>query len=243
MHCREGHWIYCLHAPPSESHFKEYVKKQEGILPILPDDISFELGSLAGCALCPGFEALHRMEVTAFDTVLVTGLGPVGLGTAAIAAFRGARVLGVEPEPFRRELAMELGAEAVFDPAEGDPAEWARELTGGVGPSCAAECSGTAAGLRVCLEAVARLGRVGVVGENHGTVEIGPSEDFIRKGLTVIGTWFMNWTHYAPILDLLRRVPELEKMITHRFPLSEAQEAFETFLSGRSCKVLLHPAK
>ncbi len=239
--CRSGDWVYCRDAPPSATHFAEYVKKQEALLPRLPDDLSLEVGSLAGCALCPAFSALDRAHVGASDTVVVTGLGPVGLGAVAVASFRGARVLGVEPEPYRRKLALRLGAEAALAPQDGASLEWVREQTDGEGASVAAECSGTPEGLRLCVDAAAVLGRVAVIGENHSSVRLGPSDDFIRKGLTVQGTWFMNRLAYPRVFDLIRRKPVVAEVITHEFPLTRAQDAFETFLSGKSGKVLLKP--
>ena len=239
--CRSGNYIYCRQAPQSASHFAEYVRKQEAILPRLPDDISLELGSLAGCALCPAFSALDIMHADAFDTVLVTGLGPVGLGAVAIAAFRGCRVLGVEPEPFRRSLALELGADDAFDPNAGNPFEWVREKTHGKGASCVVECSGRSEAARLYIDAAATLGKVAIVGENPSPVAVSPSNDFIRKGLTVFGTWHGNWLNYTRIFDLIRRKPEVEKIITHQFPFDQAQQAFDTFFSGRAGKVILKP--
>ncbi|MGD2174756.1 MAG: zinc-binding dehydrogenase [Candidatus Brocadiaceae bacterium] len=239
--CRSGEWIYCGNRPEFTGHFREYVKKQEWILPRLPEDISLEVGSLAGCALCPAFSALEIARVTPSDTVLVTGLGPVGLGAVAVASLRGARVLAVEPQAYRRDLAMQLGADEVTDPAQEDALEWARELTDGQGPSCAVECSGGTEPLRLCIDAAATLGRVAIVGENHGPVEMGPSEDFIRKGLTVFGTWFGNWLNYAGVFDVIRRKPDVAKIITHTFAFERAQEAFQTFFSGEAGKVLLTP--
>ena len=239
--CHAGDYIYCPDRPRFMNHYHQFVKKQEAIMPLLPEDIRLEVGSLAGCALCPAFSALDLARVGAFDTVLVAGLGPVGLGAVAIASFRGARVLGVDQEPFRRSLAMELGAEEAFDPTGADAVAWVRERTGGKGASCAVECSGKTEAARLCIDAAAILGRVAIVGENHGRLEVGPSRDFIRKGLTVFGTWFGSWLNYAPIFDLIRRKPEVEKIITHQFPMAQAQQAFETFLSGKAGKVLLKP--
>src|SRR5438270_643826 len=73
---------------------------------------------LACCAIGPSFGAFERMAVNAFDTVLVTGAGPVGLGAVVNAAFRNARVFVAESVPYRTERAKSLGAEAVFDPKD-----------------------------------------------------------------------------------------------------------------------------
>jgi len=239
--CQRGDYIYCPNSYPTSTHFAEFVKKRERILCPLPDDISFELGSLAGCALSPGFSALKRLGVGAFDTVLVTGLGPVGLGAVTVASFRGARVFGSDPEPFRRALARQLGAEVVFDPAEGNALERVLELTDGRGVSVAVDCSGKAQAERLCVDAVAVLGRVAFCGENPGTIELSPSRDFIRKGLTAIGAWHMNLLDVPKLWTLMRRKPEVERIITHQFPFERAQQAFDTFFSGKAGKVLLKP--
>ena len=65
------------------------------------------------------FGGMQAIGVDTFDTVLITGLGPVGIGGIINARFRGARVLAVEPAPWRAALGRALGAE-VLDPAEGD---------------------------------------------------------------------------------------------------------------------------
>ncbi len=237
--CLSGNYIYCPDTPPPMTHFAEFVKKKEDILRPLPDDISFEVGSLAGCALSPGFSALERMDLGAFDTLLVSGLGPVGLGAVTIGSFRGARVLGIEPELFRRTLALELGADEVLDPRQGNALDWVREKTDGKGVSCAVECSGKPEAARFCVDAAATLGKVAFVGENRTALDVKPSPDLIRKGLTLLGTWHMNLLDYPKLLTLMRRKPEVRKLITHTFPFDRAQEAFETFFSGKAAKVLL----
>ena len=88
------------------------------------------------------FGAFQAIEIGAGDILLITGLGPVGLGAVVNARFREARVIGVEPVPWRRERALQMGAEAVFDPGEPDLVEKIRGLTGGKGVTCALDCSG-----------------------------------------------------------------------------------------------------
>lgn len=237
-YCRSGSYIYCADRPEGGSHFAEYVKKQEFILARLPDDVSFEAGSLVGCALGPATSAMRRLEVGAHDTVMIAGLGPVGLGATAVATFLGARVAVVEPEPYRIALAEELGAHDAFDPTTGDPLDWVRDLTGR-GVTCAVDCSGSAEAERLCVDAVAPLGRVAFLGENAGQIEVSPSRDFIRKGLTVIGSWSMDLGDYDRMFDLLRRKPETQSIATHVYPFEEAQAAFEKFLTRQTGKVLL----
>ena len=123
--CRSGDFIYCQHAydyesyagtPEGQGTYNEYLLKPAWILGPIPDGVSYEHGSLAVCGLGPTFGAMDRMGVNAFDTLLITGMGPVGLGGAVNAAYRGTRLISVESIPYRAQKARELGvtAEAVW---------------------------------------------------------------------------------------------------------------------------------
>jgi len=84
--------------------------------------------------------------------------------------------------------------------------------------------------------------RIGIVGENQGTMPISPSRDFIRKGLTLVGCWHMNANDAPDLIAFLRRAPDkADKLITHRFGFGDAQKAFDTFVSRESVKVVLRP--
>ena len=68
-------------------------------------------------------------------------------------------------------------------------------------------------------------------------------DQFIRKELTVIGSWYFNAGEYEELIRLVRRGVKTEKIITHRFSLEKAQEAFSTFVSGESGKVIFVSAR
>jgi threonine dehydrogenase-like Zn-dependent dehydrogenase len=237
--CLRGDYIYCRSKPPKAGHFAEQVLTQDWLCLPLPDDLSFEQGSLVGCALCPGFGALRRMGASGADTVMVTGLGPVGMGAVVAARHLGARVVGIDPEPWRRARALALGAEAAFAGDEADLAERLQALTSGAGFPCALDCSGHPDGERLCVNSAAVLGKVAFVGENFRGVELQPSQQFIRKGLTLFGQWHFNLADYPLVYEMIRRTPGVEQLISHRFPFDEVQTAFETFFSREAAKVLL----
>jgi L-iditol 2-dehydrogenase len=239
--CRSGDYIYCRNKPPFESHFAEYVKIQDFVLSPLPEDISFRTGALAGCALSPAFSAQKRMAVQASDTILITGLGPVGLGAVTVAKFRGARVLAVDIEAYRRELALELGADAVFDGNDMDINALLRQAAGSAGIGKALDTSGNAEAERLCLDSVEARGVVGWIGQNREPVPVNPSLDFINKGLTLLGSWHYNLNDLDELLTILRRRPIAERIITHEYPLARAQEAFDMFMTGKTGKVFLLP--
>jgi L-iditol 2-dehydrogenase len=181
------------------------------------------------------------MNVNAFDTVLVTGLGPVGLGAVINAVYRGARVIGVEGHPYRAALAKALGAEAVIDPADSGAPAKIRDLTGGVGADKAVDCSGAAAAQRLMIDAARRRGHVAFVGEG-GDLVIRVSDDTIRQGLTLHGVWHYNLGDSPKIMQIIRESSALlEKFITHTLPLANVRDAWELQLAGKCGKIVLHP--
>ena len=93
----------------------------------------------------------------------------------------------------------------------------------------AIDCSGSPAGQNLCLNAAAKLGSVAFVGESRAT-EINPSDQIIRKLLTAVGGWYFPLGEWAEIVRLVteQNLP-VEQLVTHRFPLSEAAEAFRAF--------------
>ena len=181
------------------------------------------------------------MTVDAFDTVLITGLGPVGLGGVINAVYRGARVIAVDAQPWRAQRALDLGAEVALTPDD-STLEMIRDLTGGLGVDKALDCSGSVAAHRLCIDATRRRGQVAFVGECSDETSIRISPDMIRKGLTLVGSWHYNLSDAATILRIIEEQPTvMEQLISHRFALEEIQTAFELQATGDCAKVLLHP--
>jgi L-iditol 2-dehydrogenase len=218
--------------------YAQYILKPDYLLTPVPDGMSYEYGAMACCGLGPTFGAMERLGVDAFDTVLITGLGPVGLGGVVNARYRGARVLGVESHPYRAALAKELGAEAVIDPRDPDAAEQVRALTDGVGADKGIETSGTAEAKPFLLDAVRRKGLVAFVGWG-GQVE---ANVLIAKGLTVYGAWHYNLREVGRLMRVIQHSrAQVERLITHRYPMSRLQEAWELQVTGACGKVILDP--
>ncbi|NLT73497.1 MAG: zinc-binding dehydrogenase [Chloroflexi bacterium] len=248
--CRSGDFIYCQHAydyesyagtPEGQGTYNEYLLKPAWILGPIPDGVSYEHGSLAVCGLGPTFGAMDRMGVNAFDTLLITGMGPVGLGGAVNAAYRGTRLISVESIPYRAQKARELGAEAVIDPNDPQALQQVMDLTHGVGVDAAIDCSGTVAAERFCIDATRRRGQVAFVGECYASLPIQISPDMIRKGLTIHGSWHYNMNLFPKVMQVIERSPLVGELISHTFPLSAAQQALELTASNQTAKVILKP--
>ena len=249
-YCVGGEFIHCEHSvdplaatgnSTGVATYAQYLIKQDWLLLPVPDDIAIDHAAMACCGLGPTFGALERMGVDAFDTVLITGLGPVGLGGVINARYRGSRVLAVESNPYRASLARELGAEEVFDPGDPDTPARIRDRTGGVGVDACVDCTGVPAAQRLLIDSARRRGSVAFVGEG-AALEISISTDMIRKGLTLEGSWHYNLADYPKILQIIRSSGEkLSRMITHEFPLAKVADAWELQLTGECGKVVLHP--
>ena len=242
--CLAGEYIHCEHvASPANgvATYAQYVLKQDWLLVPIPGGMSYEHASMACCGLGPTFGAMQLMGVDAFDTVLITGMGPVGLGGVINGVHRGARVIAVEPHPYRAELACDLGAEVCVDPDEGDALARIMDLTDGVGVDKAIDCSGVPFAQRLLIDAARRKGQVAFVGE-AGDLTVRVSADMIRKGLTLRGAWHYNLADTPRVMEIIQDSPaQLDMLITHSFPLSRVREAWELQLTGNCGKVVLHP--
>jgi L-iditol 2-dehydrogenase len=248
--CRRGYYSHCagpedpLEVCGSESGecgFAQYAIKPDWLLEPIPDDISFEHASMACCGLGPTFGAMERTAVDASSTVLITGLGAVGLGGVINARHRGATVIGVVRTPYRANLARELGCDVVVNPLDGDVREQIRSITGGRGVDVAIECSGQHDYQRLVVDAVARMGTVAFLAE-PGEITLQVDADLVQKGVTLLGSLDINRHDAARLLDVIRavRIP-LDRFITHRYPLGRTADAFERQITHECGKIILYP--
>jgi L-iditol 2-dehydrogenase len=245
--CLQGYYIHCQHnrdplaecgSQTGSATFAQYCIKQDWLLIPIPDHMSYEHGSMLCCGLGPTFGAMQKLQVDAFDTVLINGLGPVGQGGIINAVFRGARAIGVDMNAYRRDLALKLGAEAVIDPRDSDALDQVKSLTSGQGADKAVECTAVPEGKRFVLEAIKVLGKAAFVGWT-GSLEW---ECMVPKGITLFGNWHWNLGDADRFLQVVGGSGELlDTVITHRFPMSRIQEAWELQLAGECGKILLYP--
>jgi len=208
-------------------------------LPI-PEGMSFEAGAVATDMLGTQYSAQERLQVSGATTVAIFGMGPMGTAGVMVAKARGARVISVDPLPARLDLASKLGADITIMPVEDTIVDQLKETTDG-GPDMSIDCSGNPMAENWALDATRKLGRVAFVGESRSTT-INPSDQFLRKMLTVIGAWYFplwQWTAIARFV-VEHKLP-LEEMITHRFGLDDAPEAFHLFDVRATEKVVFAP--
>ena len=175
------------------------------------------------------------------EDVLITGAGPIGCMAAAVCRFAGARhVVITDPNPFRLDLAKRLGATRTVDITIESLTDVKRELGMKEGFDIALEMSGHPAGLSDILDHTSHGARVSLLGIFPDKLEI-DFEKVIFKGLVLKGIYgremFETWYKMS---SMVRAGLDPSAIITHEFDASDFENAFETMLSGKSGKVILH---
>lgn len=245
--CRKGYMIGC-HQPARAAygwqrdggHAQFMVAEEMTCLP-LPEPLTYLDGACVACGFGTAYEALVRLQVSGRDRLLVTGLGPVGLATAMLGRALGApEVLGVEASAERRALAVELGlVDEALEPEEAIERIQAR--TQGHGIEVSIDCSGAPAARLLALQALRDWGRCAFVGEG-GTVSFDVSPVLIHKQVTLLGSWVTSLYRMEELVErLVRWDIHPERIVTHRFPLERAAEAYEIADRGDSGKVAILP--
>lgn len=150
----------------------EYVVVNADQVHRLPDCVSLEAGALVE-STAVAWHAVKLGEVVAGSSVLVVGAGPVGLGILLSAKARGTHhVIVSEPSSSRRNLARELGADAI-DPAEVEVAEYVRTVTAGAGVDVAFDAAGAGdATFQPALRSLRAGGRLVLVAAYHSGVKL-----------------------------------------------------------------------
>ena len=210
----------------------DYILVAARTLVPLPEELSYEEGAALACGTGTAYGALLRLDVSGRDTLAVFGQGPVGLSATLLAKAMGARVIAVDVSPTRLEFAREMGADHVIDSREVDPVAEIQQLTHGKGADATMDCTGNADARAQMIRSARIWGRACFVGE-RGTVTLNPTPDIIHKLLTIYGSWTFSVTILAQCMRFVvdRRVP-LDRLITRRYALDQAAQAFSEFEAG-----------
>ncbi len=177
-------------------------------------------------------------------TVAVTGCGPIGLMSIAVAKACGCSTLyATEISPHRAKLAQEMGADLVLNPREGDAAARVVSETAGAGVDVLLEMSGNPAAIRQGFEMLRPGGRASLLGIPSEPVTLDLLRDVIFKGATVLGIYgrrmFETWLQMDALLRDGRL--KLDPLFKERLRLCDYTRAFELLEQGAAGKVLLVP--
>jgi threonine dehydrogenase-like Zn-dependent dehydrogenase len=264
-YCRNGHPYYmcerledygnslnCSREPGLFGGWSEYMYLLPGTqLFRVPDELPDHVAVLTEpMAVTHGFERARRLNDTFAETVVVFGVGPLGMCHLVKARLMGAgELIAIDRLPSRLERAGTFGATATLNASQLDGDELiarVREATGGRGADMILDCSGVPDTFVTSLR-IARVG--GTVVEagafvDMGPVSINPNADICTKNVNVIGVGGETAESYKPAMNLLARnltTLPLETFVSHRLPLEQAREGVELAQRDEAMKVVLSP--
>lgn len=238
-YCVKGQYTWCTSFKFYGSMHAEYFLAAANACHPVPDDVSWDAGVLlTGDGLGVPYHTSTKIASPDIRTVAVFGVGPVGLGNVLVQTRLGRQVIAVDLSASRLAMAKNLGASDVVNAKEVDSVAQVRILTGGTGADACIEAAGRPETALACFAAVRTAGTVVFNGE-QGPLPISPSEQFIRRDITAIGAWFYHFSEFGQMLDLYRKGLRVLDLISHHYPIAEADAAFAKFASGESAKVLL----
>ncbi|MFC1463139.1 zinc-binding dehydrogenase, partial [Verrucomicrobiota bacterium] len=237
-YCNRGESTWCPSFSTLGSMHAQFFRTSARACMRIPDDIPDRAAVLlAGDGFGVPYHTAGKMSETDVRTVAIIGMGPIGLGNAMLQAFLGRTVIAVDISPYRLEYARKLGATHLVNAADADTVEAVRALTDGGADVCV-EAAGRPETLRQCFAAARTAGRVVINGEQPA-VEISPSNDFVRRDITAVGSWFFQLCEFDGMVDLYRKGLDVTQMVSHVFSYRQASEAFRLFAAGEAAKVLL----
>jgi len=226
--------------------FAEYVVLPASGAVKIPADVPLDVACVIGCAVQTGVGAVfNAARVEEGASVLVIGLGGVGLSTVQGARVAGAsRIIVSDPVAERREVARTFGATDLLDPAQEDVMQRTRELTG-VGVDYAFEAAGRASLIQACVNATRNGGTTVCLGAPpiEENLDLGPAPIFLIGGKRVVASVLgdSNALREFPRLVRLWQAGQLdlEGLVTARRPIEEIDQALDDLRASRGVRTVL----
>lgn len=237
INCAQRWGIYGLDRPGA---LQDFMIARARDCVIVPDNITLDEACYYSCGAGTGYLALKRGDFGLGDTVAVVGLGPVGLAAAFFAHRAGANVTGFDTQDARNEFALQLGVTACVNPLRENGYERVMELTNGHGADVVVEATGISAGRDMAFSTAALHGRVVCVGFTDEVTPIHLQRDVLQKQVDVRGAWMFPIHALDDMLQSMSRGNvSIEPLITARYSLDEADEAWKFFAAGSIGKTVI----
>uniref|UniRef100_A0A8C4Z2Z0 Sorbitol dehydrogenase n=1 Tax=Gadus morhua TaxID=8049 RepID=A0A8C4Z2Z0_GADMO len=233
--------IFFCATPPDDGNLCQYYKHCANFCYKLPDNVTFEEGALIE-PLSVGIHACRRAGVTLGTTVLICGSGPIGLVCLLVAKAMGASVVVItDLSSERLKMAQEVGADFPLLVTREDSAQdVAQRVAGRLGkqPHVTIECTGAESSIQTAIYATRSGGVVVLVGLGAEMASV-PLVNAAVREVDIRGVFRYCNTWPMAIAMLASGKVNVKPLVTHRFPLEEAAQAFETTRQGHGVKVML----
>ena len=232
---------------PSGGGFAEYVRVMDWIVENgtvgIPDGISFEQATFVEPVntCMKGIEALRLRQG---ETVLTIGQGPIGIILSVLARKAGASLITSDLHAQRLKIGESFGLETTIDASQANVVDRVRELTGGRGADAVILAVGGNALIRIAMDAARPGGRVLLFAQTqHGEAVIDPAAICVDEK-TLVGSYSASVDLQAEsVRFVMNRDMDLERLISHRFPLSESAAALDLAAHPQpsSMKIMIQP--
>jgi threonine dehydrogenase-like Zn-dependent dehydrogenase len=242
--CRRGYMISCTNEYRAaygwqrDGGMAPYILADEKDLVALPDNLTYTDGAQIACGFGTVYEGLEKIGICGNDAVLVVGLGPVGLATLMLAKAMGAeKLIAFDVMKERVDLAIEKELATHAFVSDDTALDKVMELTNGMGCERTVDASGHTQGRQLAIRGTRKWGKCVFLGEG-GTVEFNPSPDIIHDQITIYGSWVTSiWKMEELVERISRWRIHPEDLVTHRFTLDQADEAYRLMNEGKCGKV------
>jgi L-iditol 2-dehydrogenase len=222
--------------------FAEFVAVPQSILYKMPDGLSFEHAAMTE-PVSVAFHAVDSVPLNLNDSAIVVGTGMIGLLVVQALRAKGCgKIIAVDLDPSKLELALELGADFAVRSDEGDPVAKIKELTEGRGADLAFEVVGITPTVQLSIDAVRKGGTVSLVGNLSPKIEL-PLQAVVTRQITLKGSC-ASAGEYPACLEMLKRGSiKVDSFISKVAPLSEGADWFNKLYHKEDglVKVILAP--
>lgn len=220
--------------------FSEYLAASPNNLFKIEGDISFEIASFTEPLSCV-IHSIERGDISIGDDVVIIGTGIMGMFHLMLAKRQAARVIVSEPNEERRKLALQLGADEVINPLEGNPVEKIKELTGGRGAQVVFVTTAISQLVNQSVDMAGRLGKVVIYSSYHPDNPVNFSPNRIHKNMvSIVGTANSNVIDFEKSIKLLsNKIIDPTPFISGVYPLAECEKALQEAIKPMNYRVII----
>jgi len=244
-YCKNGDLIFCnklvCFGFDIDGGDAEYLAIPENALRHLPDDISYDEGVLIVDTLGTPYHAVKKAGIKPGELIGIFGVGPIGQLATLVAKNLGARVITIDINNERLEKSKLFGSYHTINPKAVDIYKEVEKITNKIGFDRIIECAGEKDSINSALNTLKYRGKMVMLGVSAENVEIKPWEQIIHKEVTITGSDNFNSNEFQELIEFVRNNPIVRDVITHRFFIDDAQEAFDTVRSGKGLKIIIKP--
>lgn len=249
--CKAGKYNLCPEmkfaaTPPYDGTLTKFYVLPEDFCVPLPENVSLEEGALVE-PLSVGVHIMKQAEIKPGQSIIVFGVGPIGLLCCAVArAFGASKVIAVDINQERLDFALKYAATGAFSPmtqegrSPADIADKIKELFGfSVGADVAVDASGAEQSIVTAIHVLRNGGTFVQAGMGRPDIEF-PIVAMCCKEITMKGSFRYGPGDYKLAVDLIAAgMVSVKELVTGKFKFGQAEEAFNQVLGGKGIKILI----